>query len=251
MNSADLPPFVLVHGGQHGGWCWREVAERLRVTGALVFTPTLTGVGERSHLLGPEVTLATVIQDVVNVLEFEELETVVLVGHSFGGMPILGAADRVPDRIANLVFLDAVVAKNGQSAMDVIDDSVTEPWLKLSQEKTGGLALPLFFDAAKSLGVTDPVVQARVERLLTPHPTRTYTDPLRLKNPPGNELPATYVVCDNPIFDALEPSRRVARELGWPVETFPTGHDLMLIQPDLLAKRLLEFARPLGSTNGR
>jgi pimeloyl-ACP methyl ester carboxylesterase len=239
----DLPPFVLVHGGQHGGWCWRDVAARLRAAGATVYTPTLTGVGERSHLLSADVGLDTVIQDVVNVLEFEELDNAVLVGHSFGGMPVLGAADRDPKRIGRLVFLDAAVATDGLSTMDVIDDEVSEPWLVLSREQTGGLSLPLFFDAAASLGVTDPEARARLGRLLTPHPTRTYTDPISLANAPGNGLPATYVICDAPIFAALEAARQVARDAGWAIDTFPTGHDLMIVDPDGVADRLLAYAR--------
>jgi pimeloyl-ACP methyl ester carboxylesterase len=237
----SLRPFVLVHGGQHGGWCWREVAAHLRAAGADVFTPTLTGVGERAHLLSREVGADTVVADIVNLLECEELDDAVLVGHSFGGLPITGAADQVPERIAQLVYLDAVVPGDGQSAADVIGDSAIVPWLELSQVENNGLALPLFFDLASALGVTTPEGRAWLERRLTPHPTRTYTDKLRLQNPIGNGIPATYLVCTEPMFEALEPSRQAARDLGWPFETFPTGHDAMVIAPDLLATALLRF----------
>src|SRR5215469_7235356 len=99
--------FVLVHGGSHGGWCWQRVAKRLRSAGHDVYTPTLTGLGERSHLLRPDIDLDLQIEDVVQVLKYEDLHDVILAGHSYGGMVITGVADRALDRIAWLVFLDA------------------------------------------------------------------------------------------------------------------------------------------------
>src|SRR4051812_30047626 len=110
--------FVLVHGAWHGGWCYDEVAKRLRSEGYDVYTPTLTGLGERSHLLSPEINLDTHIQDVLNVIRWQDLETIVLCGHSYGGMVVTGVADVVPDRIASLVYLDAYVPRSGESVWD-------------------------------------------------------------------------------------------------------------------------------------
>ncbi len=110
--------FVLVHGGFHGGWCWRRVADRLVAGGHRVYAPTNTGLGERKHLLSKEITLETFIDDVLNVIEAEELESITLVGHSFGGHTVAGVADRVPQRIARLVFLDTNVIVAGRSALD-------------------------------------------------------------------------------------------------------------------------------------
>jgi pimeloyl-ACP methyl ester carboxylesterase len=107
-------PYVLVHGAYHGGWCWRRVAPRLRAAGHEVFAPTLTGFGERAHLLTADVGPATLVQDVVAVLECEELTGVVLVGHSFGALVALGVAARVPERLARVVLLDGLVAEPGQ-----------------------------------------------------------------------------------------------------------------------------------------
>src|SRR5688572_32753445 len=107
--------FVLIHGGWHGGWCWRRVSDLLRRSGHAVFTPTLTGLGERSHLLTDRVGLETHIRDVVNVLEWEDLTDVVLVGHSYGGCVISGAAEHCEKRVSSLVFLDAFVPENGQA----------------------------------------------------------------------------------------------------------------------------------------
>src|SRR5215216_473082 len=108
-----MTTFVLVHGGWHGGWCWKRVAPLLRDAGHDVYTPTLTGLGERVHLASPQVNLTTHITDVVNVIEFEDLSEVVLVGHSYGGVVITGVASKVSDRIKDLVYLDAFVAKDG------------------------------------------------------------------------------------------------------------------------------------------
>src|SRR5262249_14497470 len=111
--------YVLVHGAWHGGWCWKKVTPLLRASGYAVFTPTLTGLGERSHLLSPEVSLHTHIQDVVAVVEYEDLREVMLVGHSYGGMVITGVAERVPARLSQLVYLDAFVPEHGQALLDL------------------------------------------------------------------------------------------------------------------------------------
>src|SRR6267142_408251 len=110
--------FVLVHGAWHGGWCWSRVADRLRAAGHQVFTPTQTGLGERKHLLSKDITLDTFTKDIVNVIEAEELSNVVLVGHSFGGLAISGAADAMPDKIRHLVYLDSLMVEGGKSPFD-------------------------------------------------------------------------------------------------------------------------------------
>ncbi len=116
MTSAT---FVLVHGAWHGGWCYARVAGLLRARGHTVFTPTLTGQGERAHLLSGSINLSTHIEDVLGVFAFERLDDVVLAGHSYGGMVITGVADRIPERIRALAYLDAFVPENGQSLFDI------------------------------------------------------------------------------------------------------------------------------------
>src|SRR4051812_4113946 len=150
-----MATFVLVHGGGHGGWCYAKVAALLRAAGHEVRTPTLTGLGERAHLLGPGVGLETHITDVVNVLHFDDLYDVVLVGHSYGGMVITGAADRAADRVGRLVYLDAANPKNGQSLFDVAG-----PILAVARENgrtVDGVELVLLPtpDAGTFYGVTD------------------------------------------------------------------------------------------------
>src|ERR671920_1676946 len=113
-----MTTFILIHGSMHGGWCWKRVAPLLRAVGHDVYTPTLTGLGERVHLAHPDVDLDTHIRDVLGVLKFEDLHDLVLVGHSYGTMVITGVADRVPERIGHLVYLDGAMASDGQAVLD-------------------------------------------------------------------------------------------------------------------------------------
>src|SRR6516165_6161272 len=120
-----MATYVLVHGGGHGGWCYQRVARRLRTNGHDVYTPTLTGLGERSHLLSPDIDLDTHITDVVNVLHFEDLRDVILVGHSYGGLVVLGVADRAAPRIGKLVYLDAGIPQGGKSLAEYAGEIIT------------------------------------------------------------------------------------------------------------------------------
>src|SRR5262245_44663374 len=151
-----MATFVLVHGGGHGGWCYSKVARLLRAQGHDVYTPTLTGLGERSHLVSPAVDLDMHVHDVVQVLHYEDLRDAILVGHSYGGMVITGVADRAADRIGKLVFLDAANPVNGQSLVDV-----TGGMIKMTRESgrvVDGVELVLFpgTDPLGNFGVTDP-----------------------------------------------------------------------------------------------
>jgi pimeloyl-ACP methyl ester carboxylesterase len=116
LGQAAPKTFVLAHGSWHGGWCWRRVADRLRTKGHAVYTPSYTGMGDRVHLLNKEIAINTFVEDLVQVIQSEELTEVVLVGHSFGGVPISGVADRIPEKIAHLVYLDSIVFESGRSA---------------------------------------------------------------------------------------------------------------------------------------
>jgi pimeloyl-ACP methyl ester carboxylesterase len=151
---AGSTTFVLVHGAWHGGWCWSRVAAILRGRGHTVVTPTQTGLGERSHLLSRSIDLDVFVADVVNILKWEDLTDVVLVGHSFGGNAVSGAADRVPDRIRQLVYLDAIIQENGQSAFSQLPKDVVEARTKAAQESSGGVSMPT--PPASAFGIADP-----------------------------------------------------------------------------------------------
>src|SRR5918998_890613 len=143
LPEARGKTYVLVHGSWGGGWQWAPVAERLRAQGHRVFTPTQTGLGERRHLLSRDITIDTFVEDIVNVLEAEELRDVILAGHSSGGFPITGAADRAAERIRHVVYVDAAIAQGGQSYFDAGPPEVAAARRRAAQERGGGIAVPV------------------------------------------------------------------------------------------------------------
>ena len=230
--------FVLVHGAWHGGWCWSRVADRLRAGGHRVFTPTQTGLGERSHLLSKDITLDTFTNDIAGVIEAEELSDVVLVGHSFGGNAISGVADRMGERIRHLVYLDSLVVEGGQAPFDNLASEVVAARRKAAEESSGGVSLPN--PAPSVFGVLDAADAEWVRRRLTPHPISTYLSRLNIKGPVGNNLPRTYVHCTTPSYAALQASRDwVKAQQGWRWAEIATGHDAMVSAPDELTRLLI------------
>lgn len=245
--DAPSPPegggktYVLLHGAWHGGWCWARVADALRAAGHRVSTPTQTGLGERRHLMSGDITLETFVLDLVNHLEAEELRDVILVGHSFGGSAISGAADRMPERVRHLVYLDAVILEDGQTPFDMLPADLVAARRRLAQEQGGGIAIPAPPPPAFGVPADHPEA-AWVARRLTPHPLGTYETPLRLRNPVGNGRPRTYVACTDPLYGPLEGARRwVRRRRGWNWREIATGHDAMVTAPAALARMLAEI----------
>lgn len=233
--------FVLLHGAFHGAWCWRDVAARLRAAGHAVTTPTQTGLGERRHLLSGTITLETFVEDLVQHLENEAIEQAFLVGHSFGGHAITGAADRLPARIRHLVYLDAALLENGE---DPFSRGLPENAAAREQaaRALGGVAIPAPPPAA--FGIPPGPAADWVASLLCPHPLRTFQTPLMLRNKPGNFLPSTYICCTDPIYDNLASSRERARaRLGMAWRELATGHDAMVTAPDATADLLMDIAQ--------
>jgi len=236
----DPRTFVFVHGVWHGGWCWERVAAILRARGHRVTAPTQTGLGERSHLMSPDITIQTFVEDIVEHLRFEDFRDVVLVGHSFGGIPITGAADIVPERIARLIYLDAIMLGTGETWFSLLPKDMADDRAALAQRTSGGLSLPPA--PAESFGVTRPEDVAFVEPRLTPHPFKTFTTALDLKYPVGNSLPADYIHCTDPPYRPAVVALDRAQKLGWPVEEIATGHDAMVTEPQALADLLEKLA---------
>lgn len=192
-----MASYVLVHGGGHGGWCWQRVARLLRAEGHEVHTPTLTGLGERGHLLTPDVGLATHIADVSNLLTHEDLREVILVGHSYGGVVIAGVAGRVPDRIGQLVYLDAAVIEDGES---LAGNTPALMDLHAAQSRViDGVDLVLWPEDAASraiYGIEDDADWAWMLPRLRPHPWRTMTDRLQVADPgAAAKIPKTMINC--------------------------------------------------------
>jgi pimeloyl-ACP methyl ester carboxylesterase len=241
-TSDRWSPYVLVHGCWHGGWCWAEVAERLRAAGHRVFAPTLTGVGDRAHLIAPNVGLATYVEDVVSLLDMEDLSDIVLVGHSFGSAVIGGVADARPDRIRRLVFLDSFLVHSGESAFDQLSSEVVETRRAeaITTPSPYGETLAMPPPDPSVFGVTDAKEAAWVAARLKPHPIKSYEDKLELKRPLGEGLPKTYIACTNPDYRAVMGTRQwVQARPDWTYRELATGHDAMILAPDALSEMLL------------
>jgi pimeloyl-ACP methyl ester carboxylesterase len=189
-----------VHGTWHGGWVWQDVANRLRTAGHRVYTPTCTGCGERLHLTGPEVGLNTHITDIAQVLEFEDLNQVILVGHSFSGITITGVADRCRERIDRIVFFDALVPREGRMSgvpKDPETGDFPDWWKAREQHFIDGYQMDLWQDYPMEMLVPDsyPEIAAKLKRLITPHPAKQWTDELVLERGGWDGLNPTYIHC--------------------------------------------------------
>jgi pimeloyl-ACP methyl ester carboxylesterase len=231
--------FVLVHGAWHGGWCWRRVAELLRKEGHLVFTPTLTGFGERVHLARPDLTLEDFATDLVNAITAEELRDIILVGHSFGGNPVSVVADRVPELLKQLVYIDTLLLKNGESGFSQLDSAIVAQRIELAEKTSGGLTIPP--PSPEVFGVVDPADAEWLKRRLTPLPLNCYQVPIRLEHPLGNSLNKTYIACTNPVYQpAVRTHEWVKRQTSWQYLELATGHDAMVISPNELAATLAD-----------
>ena len=237
-----MPPIVLVHGAWAGAWCWKRVLAPLRAAGHEVHAVTLTGLGERAHLLTPAVTLATHVDDVVGLIVAEELQGVVLVGHSYGGVVITGAADRLqrdaPGTLAQLVYVDAVVPLPGESwssthAPETVAARVT------AAEAAGGLGMPPPDPAAFGLQGDD---RDWLLRRQTPQPFAVYREPLPFDAARIAALPRAFVDCTQPPLPTIDASRRRVREQpGWRVVEMATGHDPMVSEPVAFVRVLREL----------
>ena len=227
--------FVLVHGGFHGGWCWADVATRLRARGHAVYTPTQTGCGERSHLLSKDITLDTFVTDIANVLHWEDLHDVVLVGHSFGSNAISGVADRMPSRLRQLIYLDGVILHNGQTMFDLLSPDAVQA-RRRAAESSGGLSIDA--PAAALFGIRDASQAAFVQARLTNQPMGSYTSALTLLNPVTNGVPAVYVECTDPAFAGIQTTRDWVKAGGMKTVQIHTGHDAMISAPAELAELL-------------
>ena len=237
-----MATYVLVPGGAHGGWCYQRVSAILRAAGHDVYALTLTGVGERSHLPLHGVDLDVHIADVTAVLHYENLEDVILVGHSYGGMVVTGAADRAAERIGRLVYLDAANPRNGQSLVDVTDGGIA--MIRPLGQVVDGVEIVLLPtpDAGLMYGVSDPADLAWMAERLTPHPWRCFEQPLKL----GNEaalwaIPQFHIVCTSTL-DSRDPELMNGAHAQGRLWEIDTGHDLMITEPEAVAAALLAVA---------
>jgi pimeloyl-ACP methyl ester carboxylesterase len=232
----------LVHGGGSGGWTWAKLAPLLRSAGHEVYTPTLTGLGERSHLLSPEIDLETHIADVVGVLKYEGLGNVILAGHSYGGMVITGAADRAAERVGHLVYLDAAIPKNGECLIDVMTDLMEMARKQARTIDDTEVVLGPDSDVVRMMSAKDPDIVAWKARRQRPHPWKCFSQPLVLRNEAAmRRIPVTKINC-TPTLRKRDPeslARAVEGERAWEIDT---THDLMVTEPQKTAEMLLKIA---------
>ena len=237
-----MATIVLVHGGGHGGWCFKPLARLLRDKGHDVYAPTLTGLGERAHLFRAGVDLDCHVNDIVALLHYEDLRNVVLVGHSYGGMVITGAADRASDRVGHLVYLDAMAPKDGQSSVDVAG-----PFMAAARSDSrivDGVEMCLF-PSAETLpfyGVVDPRTLDWMGTRLTPHPWRCFEQSLQLTNDAAlQSIPQSHI--SSTLFLSLRDADRLREKWDGRLWDIDTGHDMMITEPNKVAELLDRIAR--------
>ncbi|QLC23546.1 alpha/beta hydrolase [Parasphingopyxis sp. CP4] len=240
--------FLLVHGAWHGGWCWRDVRAVLEGAGHRVITPTLSGLGERAHLMSPEIGLATHIEDILAVIRFEDLSNFVLVGHSYGGMVITGVVDAMRDRISHIVYLDAARPTHGQSMITQGPDRpvavIEQTEAALRRLAPDGAAMNAFPPELLGIPADHPSYGWVAERL-TPHPLKTWLDPIALENGGSDGLARSYIHCTDPVLpNSSFPWHAAETEADptWHYRALATGHDAMITAPRETAALLLEAA---------
>jgi pimeloyl-ACP methyl ester carboxylesterase len=233
-----MTTFLLVHGAWHSGRCWERVVPLLESAGHRVFAPSLTGYGDKAHLLSPGVGLDTHVDDVAELIEGERLTDVVLVGHSYAGLVISSVANRLPERIAHLVYLDAMVPEDGETAVDVrpvtkeLIDAAVDGWrVPPLPEQPAPLGL---------FGVTDPADVAWLRSMLSDQPVNCLVQPVRLDNPAVRAIPRTHIHC---VIGKPEGITRRPVPPGARVRELPTGHDCMITMPAGLTELLAEVAQ--------
>lgn len=245
MSAAPIstrPPFVLLHGGRHGGWCWKRVASALRNAGHEVYTPTLTGLGERSHLLNRAIGLDDHVQDLVAVFEFEDIQDAVLVAHSYGGVVASGAMERIADRVRRIVYLDAHLPHTGESVFDMIGPARAANHVARAEEGGEGWYIPP--SDASWYGVTDPDDAAWVTSRITAQPLKTYQDPVGSTKRAWSH-PGMFIEC---VPSSLEPHildrarKRHADDPAYQYRVLHATHDAMVTAPAEVTDLLLEAA---------
>ena len=242
-----MATFVLVHGAWGGGWFWKKIIPLLRMAGHTVHATTATGMGDRVHLAGPAVDLDTHITDVANVLEFEELTDVTLVGFSYGGMIITGVAERVPERLAGLVYFDALVPADGEDSYDA--ELSSEGVRAADRSAAAAAGMPGFIlvtpyvDWLGSL-MPDPADGAWLLAKLVPQPLATYTQPIRLGNPAAAAVPRAFVFCTEgkaagDVFTST--ATRLRSAPGWRYRELADNHLAPINAPQATAEVLLSL----------
>jgi pimeloyl-ACP methyl ester carboxylesterase len=237
-----MATIVIVHGMFDGGWSWRRVVALLQAAGHEVFSPTLTGLGERSHLANPAIDLETHVQDILHVLQYEDLADVRLVGHSMAGFVIASVADRARERLARLIYLDAHVPENGESFLDLVGDERRVTLEQVVREQGDGWRLPppsFARDPGADSQATEELWRWFQPRL-APQPFKTLTQPVKLTYPSDATLQRAYILCAKDHTGELEPRmERIRANPAWRWREIDADHLAHVTAPETLANALL------------
>jgi len=235
--------FVLVHGAWHGGWCWAKTEAALRQLGHETHAPTMTGLGERSHLLSADITSDSHVEDIVNVLKWRELEDVVLVGHSYGGTIITGVASELPEQIRALVYLDAFAPEVSNQA---IFANANPQRMAAFQKQIDAGAIALEPDDAMQSWTDDPATMTWLKKQCTPHPKGTFETGVTLSGREKAVAHRHYILAErNQPSPFWAEYKRVRSKDDWTTERIATLHDAMIEAPQKLAKMLDSYAASL------
>jgi pimeloyl-ACP methyl ester carboxylesterase len=237
---------VLVHGSCHGGWCWKKLAPFLKIDNNEIYTPTLTGLGERSHLLYQKINLSTHVKDVVQLIEFQDLDDVVLIGHSYGGMVIGGVANTLPRRIKSMIFLDAYIPQDGKSAFDLVPGLKDVYAQRSLKEKDKEWLVASY--TPQEFGVTAPDDINWMKSRVCPMPFHTHDEPLIIKNNKFSEIPKTFITFTDfgeSMFKrtveekTVEEASSSSSSSDWDYYELRKGHDAIITAPKELSHLLL------------
>lgn len=235
-----MTTFILVHGAWGGGWQWGGVARLLREAGHDVFIPTFTGCGERGHLMAPDVTLETHIQDIIGVMDYEMLDDVALVGHSYAGMVVTGVADRLPERLRALIYIDAALPKDGEAMLDIVSAERKKTVMGLAAEHGEGYWVPQTL--VLETGIEDDDERENFLKRMCPHPLHALLEPISLTGSFKKVPRKAY------IFAARNDSHRfreyrdwAAEQPDWTAETMDTWHFPMVTMKRETAELLMRL----------
>jgi len=225
LHHNEKGTIVFVHGAWGGGWDYKIMQNLMEAKGYTVYRPTLTGLGEREHLNGPNVNLDTHIMDIVNVIKFEDLHDIILVGHSYGGMVITGVADKIPERIKRIVYVDAFLPEDGESVFSLHTAKEDSADIELARTKGHGWSIPPTW--------------TNVERDV-PQPLEAFRQPISLKNPDKDKIPGTYILTMEPgeKTDRFSKFAERAKKKNWDYFELPTGHNAQRTMPNEYAEIL-------------
>lgn len=239
-------PIILVHGAWSGGWSFSDAARILRSRGYDVFAPTLSGLAERNHIAPQHITLESHIRDIAGLMEFEDLSNVLIVGHSYGGMVITGAADRQINRIAGMVYLDAFLPLSNQSLWDIAGPDAAAAQLQAAQDNDGGLSVPRPFIPTQNAPDADKWI-----KMFTPHPVGCMSEKfVSVRSPDQRSWPKRhYILCTQykaSVFHQI--ARQVQGQEGWDYSEFDALHDVVRSHPQMTADRIDAIAKGWGIT---